>query len=270
MKTIFTLCLFFLGSNFLMSQIFGEKYTLEDYNNAFKRDSLKALNFRNLRLDEEINLKDKQIKDYKIREFRGKQLKEATEKAIQLYENNVKKINSYYEFQLVSIRNSRDSGINTLKEKEINDRKIIAKIEEDRKKEKIKKEKDIEDGKKNALNDKLQRETIKNSTEFKAWKTNYISRIQKGKILVNNAKNIRKKYVYKNIYGENIFSLNSFSTNDKSNYLKIIKEIGNLLNQISNDNNSTFESIYYSSLPESDLNKTSELYAISQFYNEAY
>ena len=138
MKVLFTLCLFFLGSNLLMSQIFGEKYTLEDYNNAFKRDSLKALNFRNLRLDEEINLKDKQIKDYKIREFRGKQLKEATEKAIQLYENNVKKINSYYEFQLVSIRNSRDSGINTLKEKEINDRKIIAKIEEDRKKEKIK------------------------------------------------------------------------------------------------------------------------------------
>lgn len=114
---------------------------------------------------------------------------------------------------------------------------------------------------------------IMQTQRYKEWKSKFVSEVAKAKSFVNSAKKIQNKYAYKNMWGERVFHIDDFSSIDNKNYLKIMTELGNTLSNISNLNweyGYKYENVYYSEMELKNIDKSAELFSISQFYSSAW
>ncbi|GEM_PF-3092840 len=256
----------FCGKKFL------ETFTLYDCAKKFDEDSLRILNSKIRELHRIHNFRDEQIQGYKNHRYDRKKEKELIAKAEAKFDSELVKANYDFTLMLKNARENRNDGINYLNKKEEDEKALIAKIKEDEKNEILKKEKDLAIAKKMAIEEEEKLKNFKNNTKYIEWKSIYLSKIQKGKILMNKATQIRKKYIYTNRLGNKVFQIDNFSAQDKNSYLKTIEDLSDLLSSISELNyeyGSNYEN-YYNSVEVSYDHRATELFKISQFYNSAW
>lgn len=270
MRYIFIFMLFSLP---IKSQYCGkyalQEFTKEDCDENFKEDSLRIFENRKMSLLEQNKFYMKLIENEKTKGNSTKKLKEAFEKIKIDNEKRIIHINSSFEKLLADARENRNEGLEKLKFDEENEKKLITEYEIQKEKDRIKNENDKKEAIINTAKEKERIENLKKSLKYNNWKKQYVSRITKAKALMSSATQIRKKYVFKNMWGERKFDLGDFTKNDKANYLKIINDIGDILNKISWDNDFEYENLFNTNIGPKDSITATDLFSISQFYNSA-
>lgn len=245
-------------------------WTINQYIEHAKTDSIWALNSKNRDVKESENMKtDKLLKIQEARLGKRKTEEENT-KIIDSYESSLKVINTLFEKRLTDYRNYRDEWIKYLKAVKLEHDQYLAKEESDRKAEIIEKEKRDSIAQIESEKERIKYQNIGNTTEYKSWKIKYLAILKSAdgnKLIINN---IEIKHSFRNRLGNKVWDPKSLNKQEKLTYNNNLDAISKKLDAIKNlqeiEGNSSFLN-YYENINLDDIIKGDELWNLSSYYN---
>lgn len=107
---------------------------------------------------------------------------------------------------------------------------------------------------------------MESSTEYKSWKSKYLSILTSAQTNVNACKAIIAKHTFKNIYGEKLYDSSDFSNLEKSTFNKNLDSLEKKLEQIKElEGNKDLYGFY---IDKASIESSTKSYKLSVFYNE--
>lgn len=281
MKIKFLILVLFLKISILYSQDFpkgmpnggiigGNDWTINQYVEHAKTDSIWALNSKNRDLKVIENLKNEKL--LKIQEARlGKRkTEEENTKILESYEKSLIDINAIFEKRLTGYRNYRDEWVNYLKAVKLKHEQYLAKEEADRKAEIIEKEEKEKIAQIESEKDRIKYQNIGNTAEYKSWKIKYLAILKSAdgnKLIINN---LETKHSFRNRLGHKVWDPKSLTKQEKQTYnnnLDAISKKLDIINELQAIGDNSIFLNYYENINLNDFVKGEELWNLSSYFN---
>lgn len=261
----------------------GAAWTIKDYQDNAKKDSLLAVKYYNNDLSQAEAIKPKEkpekikkkgwfaknivdIKENQRNE--NKKLKEQQEK----YEQKIKKANAEFDGKIKKLQKYRDDWVAFLKAEKIAEAKAEKKREMEAEKKRINDAKDAKIAK--IAKEKAEEKQKKHEAEWKAmptnpkykqWKVKYEKVISLAQANVDKCEAIIKKHTFKNVFGQKRYNSSDFTESDKKIYNKNLDLLGKNHDEIGDlENEKKYYFYWYDTV---SMRKSTSSYRSSSYYN---
>lgn len=258
----------------------GHTWTIKDYQENAKKDSLLAVRIYNGNLSQAEYLKPKEkpkelkekgwfaknVVDTKEDEReKNKKLKEQQEN----YELKIKEANEDYNRRIKDLQNYRDDWVQYLKAKTITQENAKKERELEAEKQRIQDEKDAKIAQKKAEEESKQREAewkaMPNNPEYKQWKVKYEKLIALAQANVDKCEVIIKKHTFRNAFGEKLYDSSDFTESEKKVFNATLDSLGKQNEEIGNLEDEKKFYFYWNETVS--MQKSTTSYRLSSYYN---
>lgn len=262
-------------------------WSIEDYDDFVKSETENCPNLLTVKKTEAQEKLDRAINKLKSDKYKNElnkisvnenEFKQSINNLKDDFEKEIESLKDFCEKQIEKNTKYRDEWVAYLKAKPIYDNianeisKAKLEAEEENRKKRVEFD-EAEKVKKNKIAEELYKAKtmeILNSTEYKNWKTKYLSIIKSADANILIMNNLEKKYSFRNNFGNLVWDSNSFTKQDKITYNKNYDAIAEKLNSIKElqkiGDNEKYLNYYENSVISSKTNGI-ELYSLSQYYS---
>ncbi|MDT0648425.1 hypothetical protein RM545_17165 [Zunongwangia sp. F260] len=258
----------------------GHTWTIKDYIDNAKKDSIRAVENYKTALSQAEYLKPKeQPKELKEKGWfaknivdtkedqrkKNKELKEQQEK----YDLKIQEINEDFKSRIEEIQKYRDDWVRYRRAEAIAKAEAKRERELEAEKKRIQDEKDAKIAQEKAEKEQKQREeewkAMPTNPDYKQWKAKYEKALALAQANVDKCEAIIKKYTFRNAFGEKLYDSSDFSEAHKKVFNQNLELLGKHNNEIGNlENEKTY---YYYWNEAASIEKSTTSYRLSSYYN---
>lgn len=258
----------------------GKAWTIKDYQENAKKDSLFAVRVYKSELERAEFIKPKEepkevkkkgwfakniIDTKEDQRQKNKQLKEQQEK----YDLKVKEANDNFEEKIKKLQKYRDEWVTYLKAEKIAKAKAKKERQLAAEKKRIQDEKDAKIAQEKAEAERKQREAdwkaMPTNPNYKEWKAKYEKKLLLAQKNVDKCEAIIKKHTFKNAFGQKRYDSSDFSKSEKKVFNDNLEMLGNLNDEIGKLEDE--KKYYYYWNENANDYKSTTSYRLSSYYN---
>lgn len=258
----------------------GHTWTIQDYKENAKKDSLLAVRIYNSNISQAEYLKPKeQPKELKEKGWfaknivdtkedqreKNKKLKEQQEK----YDLKIKEANEDLNRRIKDLQKYRNDWVEYRRSEAIAKAKAKKERELEAEKKRVQDEKEAIIAQEKAEEEQKQREAewkaMPTNPQYKQWKVNYEKAITLAQSYVDKCESIIKKHTFRNAFGEKLYDSSDFTKAEKKIFNENLDLLGKKNDEIGNLEDE--DKFYYYWNETVDMHKSTSSYRLSSYYN---